>query len=145
MKKLLRFLSISLLAPCLITAAYAQATARALPPHPSDMKLSVELLSDTNGANIDSYMKNLISDLRKHWVPLVTEAAKQPLLKQQETLISFTIGSDGHIVAMQLEDSTHDSGLDKAAWNATITTSYLPPPTGMKGSNLKLRVRFVVD
>jgi hypothetical protein len=47
MKKLLRFLYITLLTPCLINPAHTQVQAHALLPQPSDMKLNVELLSDT--------------------------------------------------------------------------------------------------
>jgi TonB family protein len=145
MKKLLRFLYITLLTPCLITPAHTQVQAHALLPQPSDMKLNVELLSDTNGANLDPYMRNMFSDLKKHWLPPVTETANQPLLKQQETVIIFTIAPDGRLLAMQLEDSPHNTALDKAAWNAVKGTPYSPLPTGMKGQDLKLRVHFMVN
>jgi hypothetical protein len=148
MQKLQRFLSIALLTPFLITPAHAQPTAPASLPQPSDMKLGVELLTDPNGANIDPYMKNLISDLRKHWLPLASEAAHHPLVKQEETVLSLSIGPDGHIVAMQLEGSTKDTAdtaLAKAAWNAAKATAYLPPPTGIRGPDLKLRVHFTVN
>jgi TonB family protein len=103
------------------------------------------MFSDAGGANIDPYMKNLISDLRKHLLPLANQAANQPPLKQQETIIDITIAPDGHLSAMRLEDSTHDTALDKTAWSATKETTFLPPPPGMKDPNLKLRVHFVVD
>jgi TonB family protein len=103
------------------------------------------LLSDTNGANLDPYMRNMFSDLKKHWLPPVTETANQPLLKQQETVIIFTIAPDGRLLAMQLEDSPRNTALDKAAWNAVKGTPYSPLPTGMKGQNLKLRVHFMVN
>jgi TonB family protein len=144
MQKLLRFLSITLLSPFLIAHAHAQATAHTSLPQPSDMKLGVELLTDTNGASVDPYMKNLISDLRKHWLPLASEAANHPLVKQEETVLSLSIGP-GRILAMQLEGSTHDTALDRAAWSAAKGTSYLPPPTGIRGPDLKLRVHFTVN
>src|SRR5882757_9980745 len=145
MQKVLRFLSIALLTPFLTTPPHALAKAHTIPPQPSEMKLSVELLTDTNGANIDLYMRNLISDLRKHWLPLASEAANHPLVKQEETVLSLSIGSDGRILAMQLEGSTHDTALDKAAWSAAKATPYLPPPAGIKGPDLKLRVHFTVN
>ena len=145
MKKLLRFLSIALLVPSLISPALAQATS----PQPSDFKFDIDLLSDTGGSNMNPYMKNLASTLRKNWLPLATEAANQPLpqntSKQQETLITFTIASDGHISAMQSESPTPRSALDAAAWNATKATTYLPPPPGVKDRSLKLRVHFMVN
>jgi TonB family protein len=129
----------------LIKTTYAQATAQALSPQPSDMKLSVDLLSDTNGANLDPYMKELVSGLRKHWLPLANEAANQPLLKGEATLIDLTIGPDGRLSAMLLESSSHNTALDKAAWKTATAMTYLPLPAGMKDANLKLRVHFVIN
>jgi TonB family protein len=145
MKKLFRLLSLALLTLCLIKPTFAQATAHALSPQPSNMKLSLDLLSDTNGANLDPYIKDLVSNLRKHWLPLASEAANQPLLEQEETLIDLTIGPDGRLSAMWLENSTHNTALDKAAWNTAKAMTYLPPPAGIKDANLKLRVHFVVN
>jgi TonB family protein len=145
MKRLLCFLSITLLASCLITPAHAQATAHELLPNSSDLNVSVDMLSDTAGINIDAYMRTLISDLKKNWMPLVTEEANQPLKSQQETLITLSIAPDGHIAALRMEDSTHDVALDKAAWNATKATTYSPLPAEMKAPNLKLRVHFTVN
>jgi TonB family protein len=144
MKKLLPFLSIILLAPCWIKPACAQPSAPAGPPQSPGLNLSMELLTDTDGANVDPYVKNLMSDLKKHWLPLAS-AANQPPLKQQETAIDITIGPGGHIQAMQLEDSTHNTALDKAAWSAAKETTYLPPPAGIKDQTLKLRVHFSVN
>jgi TonB family protein len=146
MKKFLPFLFIVLLTPCLIKPAYAQATAPAVSPQSSDLKLSVEMLSDAGGANnIDPYMKSLISDLKKHWLPLANQAANQPHLRQQETIIGITIAPDGHLLAMHLDDSTHNTALDKAAWGAIKEMTFLPPPPGMQDPNLKLRVHFLAD
>jgi TonB family protein len=143
MKKPLCLLFIALLTPCLMTPTHAQSTAQT--PQPSNLKLNLDLLSDTNGVDLGPYVRILISDLRKHWLPLVKEAANQVPTKQEETIIEFTIAADGSISAMRLEDSTHDTALDKAAWNAAKGTTYLPPPTGLKDPNLKLRVHFIVN
>jgi TonB family protein len=145
MKKLPRFLSIAILTQCFIAPAFAQLAAPEISPKPSGMTLSLDLLSDPDGANISPYVRNLISDLRKHWLPLVTELASRPLPKPQETLISLMIAPDGRVLAMKLEKPEPDTVLDKAAWNATKGTTYLPPPTGMKDPNLKLRVHFVFN
>jgi len=145
MKKFLGFLSIALLAPSLIKPAYAQETVHAMPPQTSNMKLGFELLTDTNGKNIGPYMKELSSGLKKHWLALGTEAENQPLVKQEETVIDLTIAPDGHLSAMRLTNSTQNAALDKAAWNTAKEMTYLPPPAGMKDSNLKLRVHFVVN
>jgi len=145
MKNFLGFFSITLLTPCLIMPTYAQETAHALPPQTSGMKLGFELLTDTNGKDIAPYIKELSSGLKKHWLALGTEAEKQPLLKQEETVIDLTIASDGHLSAMRLENSIHNTALDKAAWNTAKGMTYLPPPMGMRDANLKVRVHFVVN
>jgi TonB family protein len=145
MKKFPGFLAITLLTSCLTKLAFAQVTVNAPPPQTSNMKLGLELLTDTNGKNIDPYIKNLISDLKKHWLAQATETANQPLLKQEETVIDLTIAPDGHVAAMRLENSTHNAAVDKAAWNTAKGVTYLPPPKGMQDANLKLRVHFVVD
>jgi TonB family protein len=144
MKTLLRFLAITLLAPFLIQTVSAQGTVPALPAQSPDLKLGVDLLSDTGGVIAASYMRSLISDLKKHWSVLVLQT-NQPFPKQQETVITFTIAPGGQISQMKLESPNHGSALDQAAWNATKTTSFSPPPAGMTDPNLKLRVHFMVN
>ena len=142
MKSLLRFLAVTLLAPCLIQPASAQATAHAA--QSPDLKLGVDILSDTSGVNLAPYVRNLVSDLKKHWSSQAAQS-NQPSLKQQETVITLTIAPNGQLYAMQLETPGHDSALNQAAWNAAKTTSFSPPPAGMADPNLKLRVHFTVD
>jgi TonB family protein len=143
MKKLLYFLSFILLAPCLITPAYAQATTPAMAPQSSDLRLGVDLLSDTNGADLGPYMRILIGDLKKHWLP-PAESANQAPLKQEETLLRFTIAPDGQISAMRLENPAQDTAFDKAAWKTATTITPMPLPAGMKGSSLTVLVHFTV-
>jgi TonB family protein len=144
MKSLLRFLAVTLLAPCLIQPASAQATAHAVPGQSPDLKLGIDILSDTGGVNLAPYIRNLVSDLKKHWPSQVAQS-NQPSPKQQETVITVTIAPNGQLSQMKLENPNHDSALDQAAWNATKTTSFSPPPVGMTDPNLKLQVHFVVD
>src|SRR5271170_5656325 len=126
MKKLLYFLSSGLLAPFLMTTAYAQMAEPAMLPQSSDLKVGVDLLSDTKGADLGPYMRILIADLKKHWVAPVAESANQPIMKEEETLLRFTIAPDGHISALRLESPPHDAALNKAAWKAATTTPQLP-------------------
>jgi TonB family protein len=145
MKKLLPFLSVAALVLCSIMPAYSQEGAPAVMPPPSGLTVSVEILSDTTGVDLSPYMRILISDLKKHWLPLANAAANHPLIKPQETVIDMTISPDGHILAMRVEDSTHDSALDKTAWSAAKETNYFALPAGMNDQNLKLRAHFVVN
>jgi TonB family protein len=143
MKSLLRFLAVIPLVPCLVQSAPAQATAHTLPAQSPDLKLGVDVLSDTGGANLASYMRNLVSDLKKHWSS--PAPPNPPSLKQQEAILTVTIAPNGQLAAMKLETTGHDSVLNQSAWNAAKTTSFSPPPAGMVDPNLKLRVHFMVD
>jgi TonB family protein len=145
MKKFLGFLSVALLAPTLMKPAYAQETGHSKPPQTSNMKLSFEVLTDTNGKNLAPYMKELSSGLKKHWRAVGSEAENQTLLQQEETVIDLTIAPDGQLWAMRLANSTQNAAVDKAAWHTAKEMTYLPPPTGMKDANLKLRVHFLVN
>jgi TonB family protein len=144
MKSLLRFIAVTLLAPCLVQPASAQATAQAVPTQSPDVKLGVDILSDTGGVNLAPYVRNLVSDLKKHWSS--PAAQSNPLsLKQQETVLTLTIAPNGQLSAMKLETPGGDSALNQAAWNAAKTTSFSPPPAGMGDPNLKLRVHFMTN
>jgi TonB family protein len=144
MKSFLRFLAVFLLAPCLIQSASAQTTAHAIPAQSPDLKLGVDILSDTGGVNLAPYVRNLVSDLKKHWSSPAAQS-NSPSLKQQETVLTLTIAPNGQLAAMKLETPGHDSALNQAAWNAAKTTSFSPPPAGMTNPNLKLRVHFMMD
>jgi TonB family protein len=139
MKSLLRFLAVTLLAPCLIQPASAQTTAHAAPAQSPDLKLGIDILSDTSGVNVAPYVRNLVSDLKKHWSSQTAQS------NQQEAVITLTIAPNGQLYAMKLETPGHDSALNQAAWNAAKTTSFSPPPAGMTDPSLKLRVHFMVD
>jgi TonB family protein len=145
MTKLVRFLSHALFTSCFIAPAYSQVAAPEISMHVSGLRVGVDLLSDTGGTNMSPYMKNLISDLKKQWLPLVKDAVDSQSAKPRETILSLTIAPDGQVLAMKLEKASTDTALDKAAWNAAKETSFLPLPSGLKDTDLKLRFHFVVD
>jgi TonB family protein len=140
MKSIRNVLAVAVVAQCLIAPGYTQTPTPYVAPQPSNFGTSVDILSDTGGVNINPYMKKTISDLTRRWDLLVPDTARHPLAKD-EASITFTIAADGKVSAMMLGDRTHNVALDKAAWSAVTTTSFLPPPTG----SLKLRVHFVVN
>lgn len=139
MKSLLRLLAATLLVPCLIQPVSAQETAHAIPTQSSGLKLGIDVLSDTGGADATPYIRSLIADLKKHWSSQVAQSPKQ------EAVLTLTIAPNGELSAMKLETPAHDSALNQAAWNAAKTTSFSPTPAGMTDPNLKLRVHFMAD
>jgi TonB family protein len=110
------------------------------------LNTGVEVLSDTQGVDFGPYLRRIIGDIRRTWVPLIPEEARPPLNKQGQTLIRFTILPDGRIGSMNLDDSTHDTAIDRAAWGGITGVGQFPPlPASFHGPQLELRVDFLVN
>ncbi len=106
----------------------------------------VEVLSDTMGVDFGPYLRRILGDIKRTWLPLIPEEARPPLNKQGETLIRFTISPDGRIAAMSLDGSSQDTAIDRAAWGGIVGVGQFPPlPAGFKGPNLELRIDFLVN
>ncbi|HEX4576475.1 MAG TPA: TonB C-terminal domain-containing protein [Edaphobacter sp.] len=121
------------------------------PPGPSGggrqgMGAGVEVLSDTQGVDFGPYIRRILGDIKRNWIPLIPEEARPPLNKQGETLIRFTINSDGTIAAMHLDGSSQDTAIDRACWGGITGVGQFPPlPANFKGPNLELRVDFLTN
>jgi TonB family protein len=110
------------------------------------LNTGVDILSDTMGVNFDPYLKKIIREIYNTWLPLIPEEARPPLNKQGETLIRFTILPDGRIGAMNLDGSTHDQAIDRAAWGSITGVGQFPPlPKEFHGPNLELRIHYLVN
>jgi outer membrane biosynthesis protein TonB len=106
----------------------------------------VEVLSDTQGVNFDPYLRRLIADIYRNWLPLIPEECRPPLSKQGETLVRFTILPDGRIGAMHLDGSTHDDAINRSAWGSITSEGQFPPlPSQFHGPNLELRLHYYVN
>ena len=106
----------------------------------------VEVLSDTQGVDFGPYLRRILGDIRRTWIPLIPEEARPPLNKQGETLIRFTILPDGRIGAMALDGSSHDDAINRAAWSGITGVGQFPPlPSSFHGPNLELRIEFLVN
>ena len=125
------------------TLAFAQTST--FPAPVQGANLSLEVLSDTGGANMNPYFEHLTKDLRQHWMPLLTAAEQEHPVKQAETVIDLTILPDGDLAAMRLASSTQNDALNKAAWSALAQQALPTPPAGLKASQLKLRIHFLVN
>jgi outer membrane biosynthesis protein TonB len=106
------------------------------------MKAGVDILSDTMGVDFGPYMKRLIADTYRSWIPLIPESARPPLDKQGRVGIRFKILPDGSVTQMILEFPSGDVSLDKAAWGGITSAGYPPLPKEFKGPFLELRFGF---
>lgn len=106
----------------------------------------VDILSDTQGVNFDPYIRRLLADIYRNWLPLIPEEAKPPLSKQGETLVRFSILPDGRIGAMHLDGSTHDDAINRSCWGSITAEGQFPPlPSQFHGPNLELRIHYFVN
>ncbi len=105
-----------------------------------------EILSDTQGVDFNPYLRRLLADIYRNWLPLIPEEAKPPLSKQGETLVRFTILPDGRIGGMWLDGSTHDDAINRSAWGSITSEGQFPPlPSQFHGPNLELRIHYFVN
>jgi TonB family protein len=110
------------------------------------MGTGVDILSDTQGVDFGPYIRRILGDIRRTWIPLIPEEARPPLNKQGETLIRFTILPDGRIAAMNLDGSSQDTAIDRACWGGITGVGQFPPlPANFKGPNLELRIDFYTN
>jgi len=108
----------------------------------------IDILSDTQGVDFDPYLKRIIADIKRNWLPLIPAEAQPPISKQGETYIRFIILPDGNLAinGMHLDGSTHDVAIDKSCWNAIVSEGQFPPlPSQFHGPNLELRIHFLVN
>ncbi len=109
-------------------------------------KVGTEVLSDTQGVDFGKYLARLLADVKRNWLPLIPEECRPPLNKQGITGVRFTIQPDGHISAMNLDYSTHDVAIDRAAWGSIRALGQAQPlPSAFHGPNLELRIEFRVN
>ncbi|WP_158793032.1 TonB C-terminal domain-containing protein [Granulicella sp. L60] len=112
----------------------------------SGMGTGVDILSDTQGVDFGPYIRRILGDIRRNWIPLIPEEARPPLNKQGETLIRFTILPDGRIAAMNLDGSSQDTAIDRACWGGITGVGQFPPlPANFHGPNLELRIDFLTN
>jgi outer membrane biosynthesis protein TonB len=106
----------------------------------------VEVLSDMQGVDFDPYLKRILADIKRNWLPLIPAEAEPPISKQGETFIRFTILPDGNIGGMTLDGSTHDDAINHSCWSAITSEGQFPPlPSQFHGPNLELRIHFLVN
>jgi TonB family protein len=111
-------------------------------PEPRYQRLAADIISDTQGVDFAPYMRQTLSMIKKSWVSSLPEEVAQAK-NSRETVIRFTISRDGAISAMELVESAHQLGLDRAAWGSITGVAPLPSlPAGFNGPSLILRIHF---
>jgi TonB family protein len=125
-------------------------SAQTVNPNPVDLAghgrtQGVEILTDTRGVDFAPYIHQILRLDSSSWHKLLGQDTGAPT-SQGWTLIRLTIASDGTVSAMHLDDSSHQTALDRAAWGSITSIGKLPPlPKDFNGPSLELRLRFNVS
>jgi len=103
----------------------------------------MDILSDTMGVDFGPYLARIHPTVQRNWMLLEPEAARPPMMKHGVVAIRLVIMPDGKVVGMNIESSSGDVSLDRAAWGSLTASSPLPPlPSEFHGPYLELLCRF---
>jgi hypothetical protein len=115
-----------------------------LPMHPGAGG-GVQVLSDTQGVDFNSWLARWHRETERTWDPLIPDEVNPPILKKGVVVIRFKVLPNGRIMepnGMFLEGRSGDTALDRAAWGAITGSNYPPLPREFHGPFLELRAIF---
>jgi hypothetical protein len=98
------------------------AASSALPTLKSEV-VGVEMLTDAQGGDFAPYIKEVIQRISPSSRATKTVSGS---VSAPGTLLTVTIDRNGKLIALHLDESSHDSELDRAAWSVLQQNS-LPP------------------
>jgi outer membrane biosynthesis protein TonB len=107
----------------------------------------VEILSDTQGVDFNSYIRRVVRETQRTWDPLIPDEVNPPINKAGTVMIRFKILPDGRPMegSMVLEGRSGDSALDRAAWGSITGSNYPSLPREFHGPYLELRFLFLYN
>jgi outer membrane biosynthesis protein TonB len=107
----------------------------------------VEILSDTQGVDFNSYIRRAVHETQHTWDPLIPDEVNAPINKTGTVMIRFKILPNGRVMegSMILEGRSGDSALDRAAWGAITGSNYPALPREFHGPYLELRFLFLYN
>jgi hypothetical protein len=115
--------------------------------HPGAGTGGVEVLSDTQGVDFNSWLQKWHYETERTWDPLIPDEVNPPILKKGQLMIRFKVLPNGRLMegSMTLEGSSGDVALDRAAWGALTGSNYPPLPKDFHGPYLELRAWFLYN
>jgi outer membrane biosynthesis protein TonB len=119
----------------------------AMAMHPGAGSGGVQILSDTQGVDFNSWLLRWHRETERTWDPLIPDEVNPPILKKGAVMIRFKVLPNGRIQegSMILEGRSGDTGLDRAAWGALTGSNYPPLPKEFHGQYLELRAVFLYN
>ncbi len=103
----------------------------------------MEVLTDTMGVDFGPYLARVLQEVKGNWYRLIPPSAMPPIMKKGKLAIEFVILKDGKVSNMQLDASSSDTALDRAAWGGITASNPFPPlPKEFPGQYIGLRFYF---
>jgi outer membrane biosynthesis protein TonB len=118
-----------------------------LPRHPGAGSGGIEVLSDTQGVDFNSWLQRWYWETEHTWDPLIPDEVNPPILKSGMVAIRFKVLPNGRLMdgSLVLEGRSGDTALDRAAWGALTGSNYPPLPRDFHGPYLELRAFFLYN
>jgi len=115
--------------------------------HPGAGSGGVQILSDTQNVDFSAWLQRWHYETERTWDPLIPDEVNAPLNKSGQVLIRFKVLANGRLMdgSMQLEGSSGDTALDRAAWGALTGSNYPPLPKDFRGPFIELRALFMYN
>ena len=124
---------------------YGDMPAGRLSMHPGAGTGGVQILSDTQGVDFNSWLQRWHFITERTWDPLIPDEVNPPILKAGVVVLHFKVLPNGQVIDMQLDGRSGDTGLDRAAWGAITGSSYPQLPRDFHGPYLELRAWFLYN
>ena len=143
MRTLARCLPIILLVPVVTSKAQFSPAAQQLSPIEAATGVSFDILSDTKGTQLTSYLGTLGPKLQQAFLGDLSAADAKNNAHQQVDLL-MTIGPAGKLSGLHLAPGTQESPVAKAAWIAARDLQFASLPNSLHTASLTLRVHLVI-
>jgi TonB family protein len=103
----------------------------------------VEVLSSTMGVDFGPYLAAVSSTIRKNWSSRVPTRTLPAAKQRSKVTLEFAIGKSGELGSVDIDASSGDGDLDRAALNGIMASSpFAALPEQFPGGFIKLRVHF---
>jgi hypothetical protein len=115
--------------------------------HPGAGSGGLQILSDTQGVDFNSWIQHWHRETLHTWDPLIPDEVNPPILKSGQLMIRFKVLPSGRLMdgSLILETRSGDVALDRAAWGALTGSNYPSLPRDFHGPYLELRALFMYN
>ena len=141
MRRLAPFLSSVLLANSFAGPLQAQISTTQSAQQLYGPRVTLDVLSDVKGVQLDAYRKELVLEL-EHDLSGKLNALGAQSRDQQEVELVLTIESAGNLSSLRLGAGTQDTPMAKAIWAAVRDAKYTALPHGLNEASLKISVHL---